>query len=88
MSTADEFAQWLVDNQDKKGTPDFETVKQAFLEVSKSSLGEKVEATGRGINTGFLADILGAPVDAINSLPMALNLLPGEQGMKPFLENQ
>ena len=87
MSTADEFAQWLIDNQDKKGTPDFETVKDAFLEVYNSSLGEKIEATGRGINTGVLADVLGAPVDAINSLPMVLNLLPGEQGMKPFLEN-
>ncbi len=86
MSTANEFAQWLVDNQDKKGTPDFETVKQAFLEVSKSSLGERVEGAGRGVNVG-LADVLGAPVDAINQLPKLLNLLPGEQGFGPITEN-
>tara|TARA_R100001440_G_scaffold642_2_gene2014 strand:- start:4329 stop:6974 length:2646 start_codon:yes stop_codon:yes gene_type:complete len=87
MATAEQYAQWLVDNQDKKGTPDFETVKKAYLEVRPSTGSEKIEATGRGINAGLLADILGAPVDAINSLPMALNLLPGEQGMKPFLKN-
>ena len=86
MSTANEFAQWLVDNQDKKGTPDFETVKQAFLEVSKSSLAERVEGAGRGVNVG-LADVLGAPVDAINQLPKLLNLLPGEQGFGPITEN-
>ena len=87
MSTADELARWLGNNQDKKGTPDFETVKDAFLEVYKSSLGERVEATGRGINSGLLADVLGAPVDAINQLPKLLNLLPGEQGFGPITEN-
>tara|TARA_Y100001972_G_scaffold75104_1_gene91291 strand:+ start:1350 stop:4010 length:2661 start_codon:yes stop_codon:yes gene_type:complete len=86
MSTADEFAQWLIDNQDKKGTSDFETVKDAFLEVYNSSLGERVEGTGRGINVG-LADVLGAPVDAINQLPRLLNLLPGEQGFGPITES-
>jgi hypothetical protein len=86
MSTADEFAQWLIDNQDKKGTSDFETVKDAFLEVYNSSLGERVEGAGRGVNVG-LADVLGAPVDAINQLPKLLNLLPGEQGFGPITEN-
>ena len=34
-----------------------------------------------------MADVLGAPVDAINQLPKLLNLLPGEQGFGPITEN-
>ena len=30
MATADEYAAWIVNNADKKGTPDFETVAQAY----------------------------------------------------------
>lgn len=33
MATADEYAQWIVANQDKKGTPDFETVAKAYNEA-------------------------------------------------------
>lgn len=86
MATAEQYAQWLVDNQDKKGTPDFETVKKAYLEVRPSTASEKIEGAGRGVNVG-LADVLGAPVDAINQLPRLLNLLPGEQGFGPITEN-
>ena len=64
MATADQYAQWLVDNQDKKGTADFETVRQAYLETRPSTAGEKFEAVGRGTTVG-LADIIGAPVDLV-----------------------
>ncbi len=30
MATAEEYAKWIVDNQDKKGTPEFETVAKAY----------------------------------------------------------
>lgn len=30
MATAEEYAGWIVQNQDKKGTPEFETVAQAY----------------------------------------------------------
>ena len=83
---AEQYAEWIVNNQDKKGTPDFETVKKAYLEVRPSSAGEKAEGFGRGINVG-LSDIFGAPVDLANQLPKLLNLLPGEQGFGAFSEN-
>ena len=86
MATADQYAQWLIDNQDKKGTADFETVRQAYLEVRPSSTSEKIEAVGRGTSVG-LADIIGAPVDLINNLPRLVNLLPGEQGVGPISDN-
>lgn len=40
----------------------------------------------QGLTKGA-ANLVGAPVDAVNMSPMLLNLLPGEQGFKPFSEN-
>lgn len=40
MATAEQYAQWIVDNQDKKGTPEFETVAEAY-KLSKSSANAK-----------------------------------------------
>ena len=42
MATAAEYAQWIVQNKDKQGTPDFETVAQAY-EVAKRN--ENIAAT-------------------------------------------
>lgn len=41
---------------------------------------------GSGAARG-LAAVMGAPVDIINASPKLLNLLPGEQGMRPFSES-
>jgi len=84
---AKKYAAWIVANKDKKGTPEFETVKQAYLQAKPSNFGEKAEATLRGANAGLLADVVGGPVDLANQIPRLLNLLPGEQGMKPITEN-
>lgn len=42
MAAAAEYAQWIVQNKDKQGTPDFETVAQAY-EVAKRN--ENIAAT-------------------------------------------
>ena len=47
---------------------------------------KKAKAFIKGANTG-IANLLGFPVDMVNYAPVLLNLLPGEQGMKPFSEN-
>lgn len=41
MASADEYAAWIVQNQDKKGTPAFDTVAKAYQEAKSAS----VEAT-------------------------------------------
>ena len=33
MATADQYAEWIVDNAEKKGTEQFETVRQAYMEA-------------------------------------------------------
>lgn len=37
MASVEQYAQWLVNNQDKKGTPDFETVANAYRSLRSSS---------------------------------------------------
>lgn len=39
MATADEYAAWIVKNQDKQGTPDFETVAKAYKEAKAAETG-------------------------------------------------
>ena len=80
---AKKYAQWIVDNQDKKGTPEFETVAKAY-KVAKANIGTQqgmsaLEATGRGTNVG-LANVLGAIPDLLDNSPRLMNILPGEQG--------
>ena len=46
--SAEKYAQWIVDNQDKQGTPEFETVAaayQAAKEQSQPTLKQKVQAS-------------------------------------------
>lgn len=33
MATSEEYARWIVDNADKKGTPEFETVAKAYMDL-------------------------------------------------------
>lgn len=43
MATAEEYAQWIVANKDKKGTPEFETVAKAY-EVARGQPAPQQEA--------------------------------------------
>ena len=41
MGTADQYASWIVANQDKKGTPEFETVAAAYKEARTDKVAPK-----------------------------------------------
>jgi hypothetical protein len=41
MATAEQYAQWIVSNQDKKGTPEFETVSKAYQEAKQKGTAEQ-----------------------------------------------
>ena len=38
MATAEEYAGWIVKNQAKKGTPEFNTVAQAYQEAKQDEI--------------------------------------------------
>ena len=70
MATADQYAAWIVQNQAKRGTPDFDTVAKAY-EMAKSeetkpsagfSLKDLALSFGQGVGGGTQAitDVAGA----------------------------
>lgn len=44
-------------------------------------------SAARGVRRGVVANIAGAPVEIVNALPLAGNILPGEQGWGPISDN-
>ena len=41
MASADDYANWIVANESKKGTPEFNTVAQAYKEAKAEESGNK-----------------------------------------------
>jgi len=86
MPTADEYADWIIQNRDKRGTPEFDTVKQAYLEAKaeeERALGEE-ETTLKGLTSAAirgaspiaagaaLGAAAGAPLAGVGAIPGAL----------------
>lgn len=49
MATADDYAQWIVSNADKKGTPEFDTVVYAYREAKLERSNEDIIQPSAGI---------------------------------------
>ena len=67
MATAAEYAQWIVQNKDKQGTPEFETVAEAY-QIAKSNMN--AIATEQRIapkqdNSGIMSQLVGAGETAL-----------------------
>jgi hypothetical protein len=85
--SAEKYAQWIVENQDKKGTPDFETVAQAYRAArggeetaNQPTLRQKV------ISSAPARALQGArdPIDAAAQLlPRGLEFLSSAGGLAP-----
>jgi hypothetical protein len=59
MATADEYAQWIVKNADKKGTPEFDTVAKAY-QTSKAPADPAPTTIGQDLKQGAGNLIAGA----------------------------
>jgi hypothetical protein len=74
MATAEQYAEWLVQNQSKKGTPDFETVASAYRSL-RTAPAPQPTAPSRERTYGEAAKDIGAGVvSGIGSLVQ----LPGQ----------
>jgi hypothetical protein len=83
MATADEYAAWIVQNADKRGTPDFDTVVQAY-ELAKAQeaqprgtsaaglAGAAVRGAGPIAGGAAIGAALGAPVAGVGAIPGAI----------------
>lgn len=70
MATADEYAQWIVENSAKKGTPEFDTVAKAYQQAKAEESTKSVETPKE---TPFQAFVRGlktpAPIPSYRGLP-------------------
>ncbi len=100
MATADDYAAWIVANEGKKGTPEFETVVAAY----KEAIGEQpaqptakpydvpagvasMMNIGQGITFGFgdeLAGLAGRVSKAGLDAFPGLSVIPGIEGLAGF----
>lgn len=64
MATSEEYATWIVNNADKKGTPEFNTVSAAYQDAKINSGKQpsvyQSQAQSQGNGTNFLAGIGGS----------------------------
>lgn len=74
MATAEQYAQWLVQNQDKKGTPDFDTVASAYRSLRSAPAPEPVAPSKERTYGEAVKDIGAGVVGGIGSLVQ----LPGQ----------
>jgi hypothetical protein len=81
--SAEKYAQWIVDNQDKQGTPEFETVAQAYKaarEQGQPTMKQKVQASMPG-------RVMQGMRDAVDSgaqlLPRGLEFATSAGGLSP-----
>jgi len=75
MDRLEQYAQWLVDNEDKKGTPNFETVAQAYRSLRAGTEAPTVQPPSKERTWGEAAKDLGA---SLTSGVGSLTQLPGQ----------
>lgn len=66
MATADDYAKWIVDNEDQQGTADFETVVRAYEEAKAQESKERPSAV-----ENIATQVAGT--SAVKSVPAATN---------------
>ena len=89
MASADEYAAWIVSNADKKGTPEFQTVAQAYQQAKGESVAAAapvVPAPRGPVEQGQLGDIVAPLATSMIAAPLsglagiAGAVLPGPPG--------
>lgn len=82
MATADEYAQWIVDNEDKKGTEDFNTVVQAYNEAKAQESAPKQQEASPNVSpqavsaVGQLAPVIPEGMAAVRQGVQTLANMP------------
>ncbi len=76
MATAEQYADWIVKNKDKQGTPEFDTVAEAY-KIARSETVEPVEAPQRrSTDTGFAQGLVAGAANIGKNILSATSYLP------------
>src|ERR1700704_6672604 len=72
MASAEEYAKWIVDNSDKKGTEEFNTVAQAYQAAKGQTTQAAQPSSGpMPVNAGLgslAANLAGLPIDTVQNV--------------------
>lgn len=86
MATAEQYAEWIVKNQDKRGSPEFETVASAYRSVKSKKPMQQIEPQGVGDPTHgmsgigkFLAGVGKGMTDIAQGVGQNLGMVSREQ---------
>lgn len=71
MATADDYANWIVNNQSKKGTPEFNTVAEAYREAKAQE----------ELSSGQYESVLGGQPEASTARKFGQSMLKGVSGL-------
>lgn len=91
MATPEQYAKWIVDNADKKGSKEFNTVAEAYkLSKSQSAVPQEAPAQTAGpmVPGEATSTLTGQPVASQEMLSPGQNIQPAqtEQFVRPALE--
>ena len=82
MATAEQYAQWIVENKDKKGTPEFDTVAKAYQIAKQQATGQPVESAEPSMLDRFNYARKSA-TDLVENLQTTLNVGLGGAEVNP-----
>lgn len=74
MADADKYAQWIVANQDKKGTPEFETVSKAYKAARQSTQDDSLWNEYKTFAGGQLESLQNIGANTVGRLTDALGI--------------
>lgn len=83
MASAEDYANWIVSNQDKKGTPEFDTVAQAYKVARGQSAQTKPPSemnwleVGKEATQNFLPDVYNVGKQAVEAIASPVKTLSG-----------
>lgn len=83
MATAEQYAQWIVANKDKKGTPEFDTVAKAYQLAKQEGTEQPVEAPSMLDRFNYARE---SATDLVENLQTTLNVSLGGAEENPVDE--
>ena len=75
-SSASDYAQWIIKNQDKQGTPEFETIAQAY-QAAKQQEASKFQFSGKEALKNLPGSIVEEGKNVVGAITQPLQTLKG-----------
>jgi len=75
-NSASNYAQWIISNQDKQGTPEFETIAQAY-QAAKQQEASKFQFSGKEAAKNFFPSVIQEGKNVIGAITQPIDTIKG-----------